>query len=126
VKIGELAARTEVSVRALRYYEEQGLLRPQRTSTGQRTYPESAVERVEFIRQLFAAGLASRTIVAILPCIDTGAISPAQHDLLSTELGKIDDHIRRLTEARNRLATVITTAPVIESRGPAVPSGLPA
>ncbi|MFB7493305.1 MerR family transcriptional regulator [Streptomyces sp. NPDC056161] len=85
MKIGELAAQAGVSVRALRYYEEGGLLRSERTPAGQRTYPDGALERVLFIQQLFAAGLASRTIITILPCIDTGKLSTDQLALLTSE-----------------------------------------
>jgi DNA-binding transcriptional MerR regulator len=59
MRIGELAARTGVSVRALRYYEEQELLAPERSTTGQRHYPDDAVDRVELIQQLYAAGLST-------------------------------------------------------------------
>ncbi|MFB6640979.1 MerR family DNA-binding transcriptional regulator [Streptomyces chartreusis] len=38
MKIGELSSRTGVSVRLLRYYEEQGLLLSQRTAGGHRSY----------------------------------------------------------------------------------------
>jgi len=45
MRIGELAARAGVSVRALRYYEEQNLLASVRSPSGQRQYPDSAVDR---------------------------------------------------------------------------------
>lgn len=47
-----------------------------RTPSGQRIYPESAVERVRLIQQFFTAGLPGRTIVQLLPCVDTGRGSP--------------------------------------------------
>ncbi len=50
MRIGELAAKAGVSVRALRYYEEQGLLAATRTSSGQRTYPDTAVDRVLLVQ----------------------------------------------------------------------------
>jgi DNA-binding transcriptional MerR regulator len=52
MRIGELAARTGVSERSLRYYEEQGLLVANRTSGGQRRYPDAAVDRVIRIQEL--------------------------------------------------------------------------
>lgn len=64
--IGELARRTKVSPRSLRYYEEQGLLVPERNSAGHRVYQPQAVACVEFIQRLFAAGVPSglvRTLV---------------------------------------------------------------
>jgi DNA-binding transcriptional MerR regulator len=61
VRIGELAERTGVSVRSLRYYETKGLLASERTSGGQREYPEAAVDRVRRIQEMFAAGTATRS-----------------------------------------------------------------
>src|SRR5258708_4374886 len=60
MRIGELARRTGVSERSLRYYETQGLLRAERTPGGHREYGDWAVDRVIRIQALYAAGLPSR------------------------------------------------------------------
>ena len=70
MRIGELAARVGVSVRALRYYEEQGLLASSRSHGGQRIYAESDVERVNLLQSLYAAGLPSKAIADVLSCVD--------------------------------------------------------
>ncbi|MFD8867101.1 MerR family DNA-binding transcriptional regulator [Streptomyces sp. NPDC059590] len=44
-RIGEVAAKAGVSVRALRYYEQQDLLHSSRNPGGQRRYPDGAVDR---------------------------------------------------------------------------------
>ncbi len=44
MRIGDVAHRAGVSARALRYYEQRGLLVADRTPSGQRSYPESAVD----------------------------------------------------------------------------------
>jgi DNA-binding transcriptional MerR regulator len=69
MRIGELARRTGVSERSLRYYEQQGMLVSDRTPAGQREYREAAVDRVFHIQELFAAGLHSGTIATLLPCM---------------------------------------------------------
>ena len=51
MRIGDLSAATGASARSLRYYEQQGLLASERSSGGQRHYPESAVERVTLISE---------------------------------------------------------------------------
>lgn len=50
MRIGELARRTGVTTRALRYYEEQDLLAAERSGSGQRHYAEDAVDQVHLIR----------------------------------------------------------------------------
>ncbi|NUT43313.1 MAG: MerR family transcriptional regulator [Thermoactinospora sp.] len=110
MRIGELAARTGVSVRALRYYEEQRLLVPERSAGGQRHYPESAVERVWLIRQLYAAGLASRSIVDLMPCVVSGQVTPELLDRLTAERHRIEERIGDLLKARDKLDSVITLA----------------
>lgn len=77
MRIGELAAKAGVSTRALRYYEEQNLLSATRSPSGQRTYPDGAVDRVQLIQQLYAAGLASKSIVQLLLCVVTGEATPS-------------------------------------------------
>ncbi|MFG1705258.1 MerR family transcriptional regulator [Nonomuraea sp. M3C6] len=117
MRIGELAARAGVSVRALRYYEEQHLLSSERSTSGQRHYPESAVERVRLIQQLYAAGLASRSIVDLMPCVVTGEVTPELLDRLEAERDRIDTRIGELTKTRDRLDNVITTAATAAREG---------
>lgn len=67
LSIGELSDRTGVSPRSLRYYEEQGLLTPQRTAAGHRRFDAEAVDRVLLTQRLFTAGLSSTEIRPVLP-----------------------------------------------------------
>jgi DNA-binding transcriptional MerR regulator len=70
MKIGELAKRTEVPTRMLRYYEEQGLITPQRQQNGYREYDEYLVDRVKKIRGLLDSGIPTRIIGDMLPCLN--------------------------------------------------------
>ncbi|WP_168165655.1 MerR family transcriptional regulator [Nocardia rhamnosiphila] len=72
MRIGELAAATGTSQRLLRYYEERGLLRPERDANGYRSYPDTAVGDVARIRRLLAAGLPIRVITEVLDCAYDG------------------------------------------------------
>lgn len=107
MRIGELAKRTGVSVRALRYYEEQRLLESARTPGGQRDYPEAAVNRVQLIQQLYAAGLASRTIVELLPCVTTGHATPEMLEQVTAERDRIAAQMAELGQAKAKLDGVI-------------------
>lgn len=107
LRIGDVASRAGVSTRALRYYEEQGLLPAERTPSGQRVYAEAAVERVALVQQLYAAGLSSRTILTLLPCVDTGQATPEVFELLTSERNRITASIAELEQARAQLDGVI-------------------
>ncbi|MGW2371462.1 MerR family transcriptional regulator [Kitasatospora sp. NPDC001683] len=114
MRIGELARLTGVSARLLRYYEEQGLLRPARTTAGYREYDEEDTVRVWQIRSLLAAGLPTRVIAEILPCATgpTPALT-ACPDLLATlrgELADLDARIDDLTRSRRALSHYLATA----------------
>lgn len=110
MRIGDIAHRAGVSTRALRYYEEQGLLSSERTASGQRVYAESAVERVQLIQQFFTAGLASRTILQLLPCVDTATSSPEVFAMLESERARITAAMDDLAAARQMLDRMIDIA----------------
>ena len=107
LRIGDVAGRAGVSTRALRYYEEQGLLPAERTTSGQRIYTESAIERVQLIQRLYTAGLPSRTIMQLLPSVDTGVAAPEAMALLHSERDRIAADIAELERAREELSRVI-------------------
>ncbi|MFJ9033416.1 MerR family transcriptional regulator [Streptomyces sp. NPDC102274] len=107
MRIGEVADKAGVSVRALRYYEEQDLLQACRSPGGQRHYPDTAVPRVRLIQQLYAAGLPSRVVREVLPCVDSGETPPALLDQLTAERVRIDQRITDLLAVRGRLDDVI-------------------
>ncbi|MFS8204011.1 MerR family transcriptional regulator [Streptomyces sp. CWNU-52B] len=110
MRIGEVARRSGVSVRALRYYEEQGLLASGRSPGGQREYAEGAVDRVRILQQLYAAGLPSRRIAELLPCIDSDATSDHQRAMLEAEHARIRQQIDQLTLTLARLGDLIKAA----------------
>jgi DNA-binding transcriptional MerR regulator len=122
VRIGELARRTGVSERSLRYYEEQGLLAAERSPGGHRDYPAQAVDRVIRIQELFAAGLHSRKIARLLPCLrdaDGGPSEVATPKLvaeLRDERARIDRMMAELATSRAILDEVIDAAGISESR----------
>ncbi|MDG9676057.1 MerR family transcriptional regulator [Micromonospora sp. DH14] len=107
MRIGELATKTGVSVRALRYYEEQGLLTAARSAGGQRHYLDEAIDRVYLIQMLYAAGLSSRTILDLLPCVDAKVNTPQSRAMLRAERDRIERQITQLQQARERLDRVI-------------------
>ncbi|MFF2130669.1 MerR family transcriptional regulator [Streptomyces olivochromogenes] len=112
MRIGELASRAGVSVRSVRYYEEQGLLISTRSPSGQRHYTESEVERVAFIQRLYAAGLSSRTITELLPCVDAPSEENSDSALerMALERERLSTHITDLVRTRDTLDGLMATA----------------
>lgn len=125
MRIGDLAARAGVSVRSLRYYEEQGLLTSTRSPSGQRHYTDDEVDRVTFIQRLYAAGLSSRTIAELLPCVD----SPSEQNTdsawerMTRERDRITEHIDELARARNALDQLIDANRAHRARPRTAPAG---
>jgi len=112
MRIGELASLAGVSVRSLRYYEEQGLLTSGRTAGGQRCYTEVEVERVTLIQRLYAAGLSSSTIATLMPCVDTPSEAASEAALvrMAEERGRLSAHIVELVRTRESLDEIMRIA----------------
>ncbi|MFD4501873.1 MerR family transcriptional regulator [Streptomyces sp. NPDC058457] len=112
MRIGDLAARTGASVRSLRYYEEQGLLTSTRSGGGQRHYAEEDIDRVDFIQRLYAAGLSSRTILALMPCRDAPSDenSDAALERMAEERDRLSAHVEDLLNTRDALDGLMAAA----------------
>ncbi|XIE78836.1 MerR family transcriptional regulator [Streptomyces sp. SBR177] len=109
--IGELAARTGTTTRALRYYEEQGLLTADRTASGYRVYGASAVTRVRNVRDLLASGFTVEDVKSFVRYLDTDlpevfAYSPACADgylVGARRVAELEERITALTRMRDTL-----------------------
>lgn len=112
MKIGELAQRTGVPTKTIRYYEEIGVLPPpDRAPNGYRDYPEDAVDRLVFVRDAQATGLTLTEIASILDLRSQGE-STCRHvvDLLERHLNALDRHIQALRQTRTKLAALTEQA----------------
>ncbi|TDO55403.1 DNA-binding transcriptional MerR regulator [Kribbella sp. VKM Ac-2571] len=107
LRIGEVARSAGVSVRAVRYYEQQGLLTPERSPSGQRLYRQDAVTLVRFFQQMYAAGLTSQRIAELLPCWESGHTDAEQRAMLRAERERIQAKVDDLQAALDRLDEVI-------------------
>lgn len=109
MRIGELARLTETSARSLRYYEREGLITPRRQDNGYRDYDDYLVDRVLQIRGLLDAGLPTRIIKQILPCLDAprtihfADATPEMISILEREGEKMARRIDCLTRNRDAI-----------------------
>ena len=69
LKIGELAAASGVSVRAIRHYDAHGLLASARGGNGYRVFPQAATTQVRQIQRLIGAGFSLQEIRSFPDCM---------------------------------------------------------
>lgn len=105
MKIGELAERTGVSIRSLRYYEQQGLLAPLRQNNGYREYSPLAEDQVRTIQLYLNLGLSTEEIAGILQCVlkNKEAFCEEVLPIYRQKLKQIDEQIHLLTGIRQNL-----------------------
>lgn len=114
MKIGELAERTGVAPRLIRYYEQQGLLEADRQPNGYRTYGEHHVEQVDRVAGLVQAGIPTRLVRALLEaeaaCAkETATCSRELATLLAAELEGLEKRITCLTRSRDTIRQVLAS-----------------
>lgn len=108
MKIGELARRTGVSIRMLRYYEAEGLLAPERTDAGYRDYGPADEETVRRIRLLGSAGMTLGTIQRLLPCVQSNHPAFTPCDELRRVLGEQVNILDRKIEELSRSKAILS------------------
>lgn len=116
MRIGELAEAAGTTTKALRFYEEAGLLpSPDRTGAGYRDYPPEIISRLAFIRRSQSAGLTLAQIREILQIRDGGQ-APCEHvrELLGDRLSGLDRQIAELQELRATVAHLHADASTVE------------
>lgn len=115
MRIGELARRTGVPARRLRYYEEQGLLSSQRSANGYRDYDPRAVERVTQISGLIGAGIPTAIIKDILPRLDASGgihVTGTAEEVISAlerHREQLDARIQCITRNRDAITRYLDT-----------------
>jgi peroxiredoxin/DNA-binding transcriptional MerR regulator len=112
--VGELARRTDVTVRALRYYEKAGLVVPRRLPNGYRHYDPVAVRQVEAIKELTSLGLSVEETRPFVECLASGHASgdecPASLAAYRRAVDEMSQRIERLVRRRDVLAAHLEAA----------------
>ena len=105
LSIGQLAARTGLSVSAIRFYEGKGLVAPIRNGGGQRRFPRSDIRRLSFVVIAQMLGLSIQDIEAQLSRLPDGRTPNRQDwaDISRSVRSLIDDRIAALSRMRDKL-----------------------
>ncbi|GAB4100836.1 heavy metal-responsive transcriptional regulator [Sinomonas halotolerans] len=107
MRIGEAAAEAGMTAKALRFYEERGLLpAARRFPNGYRDYDEEALGRLDFIRRSRDAGLSLEQIKDIILVSQAGT-TPCRHvdHLLAERLAEVEAQLAHLAEVRRSILT---------------------
>ena len=105
LKIGELAKRSGVTTKTVRYYELLGLLpKPQRTDSGYRLYDEKDVDRLVFVRKAKELGFSLTDVAGTLAVADSqGAVCIHVLALVDQRIEEIDELVDGLREFQQEL-----------------------
>ncbi|KUI13761.1 MerR family transcriptional regulator [Mycolicibacterium acapulense] len=98
IPIGEAAARLQMASSTLRYYDERGLVRPQKRLAGRRMYGVDELRRLALLKIFQKLGLPLDTAAAVLD-----APSPQWRELVRRQIGQLDDVIDQARGAQQFL-----------------------
>lgn len=104
--IGEFSKRTGVSQRLIRYYEEKGLLFPDRDRSGYRTYAEEDIQRLSLIRIYLSLGMKTEEAARLLSCesgLPPHPLCLTAYSIYQNQLSSMNQKIKVLLHARNML-----------------------
>ena len=105
LSIGKLAARTGLSVSAIRFYESKGLITPDRNAGGQRRFVRADLRRLSFIMIMQELGFSLTEISALMATLPDRR-TPTKRDWAQISRAakqRIDAHIARLEQTRKNL-----------------------
>jgi DNA-binding transcriptional MerR regulator len=114
MRIGELASTAGITTKALRYYEERGLLDAPRRTNGYREYDESHLRVVREIQTLQEIGFALEDTRPFVECIragnEEGDACPDSVAVYRRKIAEVEAYLRQLTVVRDELRAKLDAA----------------
>ncbi|WP_299821779.1 Cu(I)-responsive transcriptional regulator [uncultured Jannaschia sp.] len=108
MNIGDVAARSGVPPKTIRYYEDIGLVRPERSANGYRAFRETDVHKLTFLGRARALGFSIENCRALLALWEDDRRASAEvKRIASIHLEEIDRKIAELGEMRETLADLV-------------------
>lgn len=105
LKIGQVAKQSGLTVEAVRYYEQRGLIpEPQRLDSGYRVYPESILTRLNFINRCKDLGFSLQEISELLSIqIDPNNSSALVKEQVEHKISLVKEKISELQKLQDSL-----------------------
>ncbi len=109
--VHEVTARTGLTRKALRLYEERGFVVPDRTDAGYRLYDQAALRRLELIRRARTLEMSTRELGEFLDIADGCCDRNPDElvELVQDKLAETDRRLAELTELRTTLLDTLAT-----------------
>jgi MerR family copper efflux transcriptional regulator len=111
LRIGEVAKRTGLSVKTIRFYCDEGLLRPiGRSEGGYRLFNEDSLAELDIIRALRALDVPLDELTRILEVRRAGICNCANLKLsITSKMTSIDERIQSLQAMKTELARLLNS-----------------
>lgn len=105
ITIKQFAARAGVNVTTIRFYERKGLLpNPARASSGYRSYSDSDVTRIRFIRRAHDLGFTLTEILELIDLQKDPAGCAQVHDMIAQRMKEVERQLASLRAIKTALA----------------------
>ena len=108
MNLGEVSERSGMPAKTIRYYEDIGLIKPQRADNGYRSFSPSDLHKLSFLGRARALGFSiedCRTLMALYE--DEGRESAQVKAVAEEHLNAIDEKITQLQSMRSTLAHLV-------------------
>lgn len=108
MNIGDIAHRSGLPPKTIRYYEDIGLIRPARSENGYRSFSERELHKLAFLARARSLGFSIEDCRALLALYeDAGRTSSEVKSIAEKHLERIDAKIRDLAEMRRTLNVLV-------------------
>lgn len=121
LSISKVAERTGFPPSTLRFYEQSGLVCPDRTESGYRSYGERDIEVLSFIGRAKSFGLSLEEITDLLVLLDEDQCAPVQGRLRALIGSKIADARQRIAELEQFAMELEQVAATLDGHTPQGP-----
>ena len=109
MNIGQVAERSGIPPKTIRYYEDIGLVRPQRSGNGYRAFRETDLHKLTFLGRARALGFSIEDCRTLLGLYEDSSRESAQVKAVAEEhLAEIDHKIAQLQAMRDTLSDLVT------------------
>ena len=110
MNIGEVAERSGLPAKTIRYYEDIGLVRPQRSGNGYRAFRETDLHKLAFLGRARALGFTIEDCRTLLSLYEDESRESAQVKAIAEEhLTEIDAKIAQLQSMRTLLSRLVAS-----------------